>query len=141
MAYSEIRSKKITAYPHPLNKQMVNAFVLFMQKYFEVGGTIIPNVELGLSATQIANFQKMQHYKLIKKIDKVDGYIPTLFGVEFYNGSLPVVYPAISFDNKVVGVDHPAWETFDKERKILYIGDIVDVTWKRREEYREDKKK
>lgn len=133
----------ITAYTHNLNKPLVGALRQLVDFY--QGSQIDHRVvglacnlanDLKLTHNQLANFQKLQYFGLVR--DTKGGWYPTQLGIDFINGVERVYSPVATFKSEVLPFSHPAWETHPKPH-VVGVKDIDETSYKQREEYANEK--
>lgn len=127
----------VTAYTHNLNVPLVKALRKLVDYFEEYRKACNLQKCLDLTHNQLANFQKLQYFGLV--FGTREGWIPTQEGVEFIHGEFTVVNPVATMGNKVIPDNHKAWETHGKERKLMSIEMIDDVSYKKREAYQSEK--
>lgn len=126
-----------TAYAHPLNRGLVLAFKELSEYYLRTKKACNVNRELDLSHNQLANFQKLRYFGLVQ--DTTDGWYPTQLGLEWYRGNCSILNPAGSLSNIPLADDHEAWKTHSKKRKAVRITDYIDMSYKQRSEYAQER--
>jgi len=128
---------QLTAYAHKLNQPLVTALSKLVA-YYETKKEICNISDLGLSHNQINNFQKLRYFGLVKLIQK-GGYVPTELGIKFIYGEELAPDTAASLGNKVLGMDHEAWNTTKVRPNWVHVTEIDSLSYKRREEYQAEK--
>jgi len=136
----ECCGQTVTAYSHNINGPLASAFIALTERYLESKQPVNINKECGLDHNQIANFQKLQHFLIVKRIEGA-GWVPTPVGLSFYYGECRVLNPAGSFGNRTLSDDHEAWKTHKKPRIAVSLKDLIDGPWeyKKRPEYQAER--
>lgn len=125
----------ITAYTHRLNTWLINALQKLVNEYKKTG-LWCKIAELNLTTTQYNNFQKLQYFRLVYRIDGIR--TPTEKAILFLDGKIPI-YPRVATMGKdILWLDHPARQTDHSMPTRKYVYEI-DWNYKRREEYQEEK--
>lgn len=137
MNYSELRTKKVTAYTLYLNEGMVDAFKRFMVLWMNVRMPV-PKGDIGLTTSQYGNFQNLRHFGIIEQAEKGSGWQPTELGMAFYTGKAGVLEPAGMMDGETLDDRHPAWRTHGEGRNLRMIGETGRREYKKREEYQNE---
>ncbi len=128
-----------TAYMVSLNTDWLNAFIAMMEFYLTKKRMVNINQELGLSHDQISNFNKLQHFGLVKKSGKDGFWLPTEFGIRFFRAEVPVLSCVAEIEGKVLPSNHEYWKKRRKQPVPLFIYEIKDSNYKRRPEYQAEK--
>ncbi len=126
-----------TAYIHSLNKGKVKALRKLVDQY-QITKEAVQLRELGINNSQYTNFCHLQYFDLAKHIP--EGWVPTKLGIEFIHGESSVLLPAAVMASKVLPDDHEAWKTHDKVRKVTFIFDIDEESYKKRIDYAQEKR-
>lgn len=129
----------ITAYTHTLNRPLVESLRKLVDFYEEKKRGCNLQSDLNLSKNQYNNFQKLQYFRLV--FNRIDGWVPTFMGTSFIEGKLTILNPVATFGKSILPDDHEAWGTHNSERRTVGVQDIDIMSWKRREEYKEEKRK
>ncbi len=128
---------KVTAYTHSLNVPLVKALRQLVDFYDRNRVPCNLQKHLNLTKNQYNNFQKLQYFKLVHR--DIDGYVPTRLGTGFIEGNAEILNPAGTLGKEILDVGHEAWTTHNKRRMTVNVKDIDEISWKRREEYAEEK--
>ena len=131
---------KVTSFTHALNSGLGRAFVAMVEAYLATSRPININTELELTHNQIANFQKLRYFGLVKSIERL-GWVPTTLGLAFYYGEVKIYTPAASRGNVPLADTDPAWLTQKKPRKLVNLADVLGGPWayKQRPQYQAEK--
>lgn len=127
----------VTAYTHNLNKPIVSALRQIVDFYQNKRQMCNIAKDLRLTHNQIANFQKLQYFGLVQKID--GGWLPTRDGVDFVHGELSVLNPVATFKGQVIPYTHEAWKTHKGKPELTNIKDVDVFSYKQRPEYQSEK--
>ena len=127
----------VVAYTHNINRPIVEAFIRLVEYYQDTRSGVNINQDLGLTHNQKCNLPKLQYYGLIRRTP--EGWFPTIRGMMFYFGEIPVLAPVATLGNEVIPDNHEAWDTHEKSRKSIMIGDIVETHYKPRSAYQQEK--
>ena len=132
---------KVTAFTHQLNKGLAEAFKAFVDKYAEIKAPVSPSKDLNLTHTQLANWQKLRYWDLIKPIDNNKGlWVPTPNGILFYQDRISVMKTVATINAEVLPQTHEAWETHTKNVELVRITDLIDdFEYKQRPDYQAEK--
>ncbi len=133
-----MRSVKVAAYTHNINRPMMIGFIRLVKCYLKTKKPVNMNKDLGLDHNQKCNVPKLQYYDLIKNIEGL-GWVPTKLGIDFCQNKTKVLSPAATIENDVLPDSHPAWETHTKKRKMVGVYDILGFDYKKRPEYQAEK--
>lgn len=109
MKYSnkcECCGHKSNAFTHKLNSGIIDAFIVFVQRFYETGQPVNINTDINLTHNQLANFRKLKFFSLIMKTSKSGYWVPTDMGVSFYHGAMAVPDTVATMNNKVLPGDH-----------------------------------
>ena len=130
----------VTAFTHSLNWGLAIAFNKFMQKFYDVRRPINPNKELGLTHNQLANWQKLRYWDLIRQIDGQGLWIPTNTGHWFFGGTVAIPKVVATMNAERITSGHAAWETHTKDVELVKFSDLAtDFKYKKRPEYQAEK--
>jgi len=125
----------VAAYSYTLNKSLVSCLIKLIEH-----GKPAKTVDLQLSKAQYWSFNKLQFRGFIEK-NGDNLWIPTRHGKMFYEGGI-VAYDTVAMLWKErLPMDHHARSTHKTKPKLVYIHDIVEVTYKQRKEYQQEKKR
>lgn len=127
---------QITAFTHNLNKGIVKALRVLVD-FYESRKNGAGLGELSLTTQQYNNFQKLQYFDLIRKIDGL--WYPTSKGSEFIMGKIAVPTTSATMGKEILGYEHPAWQTHTKELEFLFVWQIDEISYKKRPEYGAEK--
>ena len=131
--------QSVTAYTHHLNAPLALAFVRLVEHYFEARRPVNINQEIGLDHAQICNFTKLRYFGLVDLIHG-HGWVPSTFGIAFYEGRASVSDPSGSLGNQTLPPDHEAWKTHKNPRRNFFLRDVLsDFVYKKRPEYQAEK--
>ena len=107
---------KVTAFSHSLNEPLVSVFTRFVAEYLRIRRPINPNKEITATHNQLANWQKLRYFGIIKEVDGQGLWVPTELGIAFYYSEKPIRTPVATINAVVIPDDHEAWETHTKPR-------------------------
>jgi len=127
----------MTAYTHNLNKPLVNALIQLTNFYWKMHKPANLQKNLNLSKNQYNNFQKLQYFRLVKRIEK--GWLPTEDGLDFVDNKIMIQSPVATLGKNILPLYHDAWKTHSGKVRRLYISDIIGYQYKTRPEYQEEK--
>jgi|TARA_Y100000310_G_scaffold270565_1_gene284485 hypothetical protein len=128
---------KKTAYTANINKPLLEAFIKFVQRYYELKRSLKIS-EIRLTNSQYNNFQKLKYFGIIDQAG-TQGWYLTEFGAKFYKGEAYILSPVAHIDGKALSADHPAWRTSGMVRKQIKIYDILPYHYKQRSEFAAEK--
>jgi hypothetical protein len=131
--------RRITAYALPLNRGLALAFLAFADARMRLARPVDKG-ELGLTNSQYANFQNLRHFGLIMQTDKGRAWDFTRLGLAFFQGQAKVITPAGHFGGRTLEPDALAWATHKARRGEVGIVDVLPEEWKRREEFKAEKR-
>jgi hypothetical protein len=124
----------LTAYTVPFNKGLAVAFLKFADARVRAGAPI-PKRKMGLTNSEYGNFPILRHFKLVRQAEKGKEWEMTPYGWKVLSGELGVVTPVAHMGGRTLESDHPAWQTFDGERDVVYLRDVLPDEWKQRSEF------
>jgi len=93
--------------------------------------------DLDLTKNQYNNFQKLQYFGLVSRTPK--GWFPTPVGIGFIRGDIRVWDKVATLSNVALDSTHQAWKTATQLPVLVSVYDIDRESWKKKEEYREEK--
>lgn len=130
---------RVSAFTHHLNKPLVNVFIRFVEEYLRRQEPVNPNREIKATHNQLANWQKLRYFDLIKEADGDGKWVPTSIGIDFYYNDVAVLTPVATINAEVIPDDHEAWETHTRDRQWKTIREIEETHYKTRPEYQAEK--
>jgi hypothetical protein len=93
--------------------------------------------DLHLTINQYNNFQKLQHFGVVKRI--LEGYLPTRKGIDFIYGNLSILNSVASLNNETLLPTHRYWDTAKRQPSYVYVHEICRTSYKQRKEYQSEK--
>lgn len=127
---------QISAFTHRLNKGLVKALRSLVD-YYERRREPAELGNLNLNTQQYSNFQKLQYFKLVEHVG--NAWEPTPLGRDFIAGLVPVITTAANMGRETLEMDHPAWGTHTAPLESLFVHQIDEASYKKRDEYVEEK--
>lgn len=140
MQYSkkcECCGHEVVAYTHKLNKSLVSALRKLVDFYEINRRKANVDKDLDLTYNQQSNFQKLRYFKLVYRDS--GGRIPTQKWVNFIYGSSPCENTSATLGKSILYPDHEARQTHKHPIKMLYIHDVDETQYKRKEDYAQEK--
>jgi len=140
MKYSETCEccgHKLTAYTHKLNKPLVLALAELVAFYIINGRPAKLQQDLELTKNQYNNFQKLQYFKLVHRDEQ--GWTPTHKGTAFVKMECSCQDTVATMGKEILNGNHPAWETHAKAPRWIMADQFIEVQYKQREEYQQEK--
>jgi hypothetical protein len=128
---------KLTAYVHKLNVPLASALIKLFEFYEVNKRRANLDKDLKLTYNQQSNFQKLKYWDLVHR--NKDGWIPTQRGSAFIKGEIAILNAVASMNQEMLPYYHEAWKTHKKPLRIIYINDLVEYTYKQKEDYQEEK--
>ena len=128
----------ITAYTHNLNKPLIQALRQLVDFYDTNRRECNLQGDLRLTKNQYNNFQKLQYFKLVQRTEH--GYYPTQKGSDFIYGKVPCFNSVATYGKDVLEYNHEAWVTHKSQPYKVMVSDIDQFAYKKREEYKEEKR-
>ena len=128
----------VTAYTHRLNKPLVKALRELVDFYDDNKQIAKLQRDLELTKNQYNNFQKLQYFGLVKRIEG-KGWLPTAKGTNFIYGAEPCMVTVGTFGKDILPLGHEAWETHNKVLETKYVQEVDEFCYKRRAEYKAEK--
>lgn len=126
-----------TAYSHKLNKPLVKALRQLVDYYEDTKCACNLQKDLDLTKNQYNNFQKLQYFKLVQHTK--EGWYPTNKAQLFIFGKESINNTAVTFGKNILDMTHQAWRIKKIRHKYIFIKDIDELSFKKREEYQEEK--
>lgn len=130
---------KISTYTHALNKSLISAFGQLVYYYRMNWKLANLQKNLSLSKNQYNNFQKLQYWGIVSR--NKGGRYPTRLWFDFFDCKTNIFDRVATFWKKVLSPTNPLREKDKKKPKLIYIYDIDQIYFKRREEYQSEKTK
>jgi len=124
-----------TAFTYTLNVGKVSALRKLVD-YYEVTKKPVQLGDLKITNSQYTNFCHLVYFGLAKHVS--GGWEPTEKGILFIENKISVMVPQVVMNGKVLEDDHEAWATHTKERKIVTVRDIHELSYKKYGEYAEE---
>lgn len=127
----------VTAYTHKLNKWLVSWLRQLVDHYEIHKSWANLREDLKLSITQYTNMQKLQYFKLAYRDS--NGRVPTQKWSNFVYWLSPCENTSATLGKSILPPDHEARATHKAPVKMMYIHDVDETQYKRREEYAQEK--
>lgn len=126
-----------TAYSHNINRQMVGVLRQLVDFYEENRKPANLQRDLKLTKNQYNNFQKLQYFGVVVRTQH--GWYPTEIGMDFIYGDRMIYNPVATFGSNILPIGHEAWKTATKQPQQVAVQEIDETSYKRRENYQEEK--
>lgn len=125
------------AYTHKLNKWLIDALRKIVDHYEIYGTRANVDKDLDLTYNQQSNFQKLKYFWLVNR--NSDWRIPTSEWIRF------IYWDCMSYDLvatiwwSVISYSHEARETHKTSPKMVFVYDIDETQYKKREDYAQER--
>lgn len=127
-----------TAYSHKLNKPLVKALRQLVDFYENKKTDCNLQKNLDLTKNQYNNFQKLQYFGLVQHTK--DGWYPTEQATRFIYGEVVIRNTDLTFGKSILDTRHEAWSIKKINYKFVYVYEIDELSYKKREEYQDEKR-
>ena len=143
MNHQEICSEcghKVTAYSHRLNKPLVNALRQLVDFYENKHKGANLQKDLNLTKNTYNNFQKLQYFGLVKRIDGTgSGWFPTESGIDFIYGRKSCYDTVMTLGKKILSPFDPLWSEKKTIPQLIMVMEMDIFAYKKREDYQAEK--
>lgn len=127
----------VSAYVHVLNKWLVGACRKIVDVYEATRQPVL--LKNHLTHNQLANSSKLYNHWLIQKSDIEWAWFPTEKCIDFIYGRIGILDRVMTFNKKVLAMNHEYRERCDKKQKVVSVSDIDETQYKRWRNFAEEK--